>query len=155
MKYIFWILVIFLSCKSKKESNCTFPGWKTFSIYSNTASVNLPNELFKIKDTINHGFEYDKELLYTCQLYTPDSLSSVFIMGRNNPLSNKSFVEYGYELLRYHQSLFKKNTTSYSHQRVDTLENKKIFQFAFLSKRESHNITFGGLIFYVNNSRFE
>ncbi len=156
MKYLFWISIIFFSCSNKKENNCSYPNWKTFSIYKNAASIDLPEQLLKLQDTVRNNFEgYDSMLLSICTLFTHDSLSSVFIKVRDNPLPNKNFVEYANELQSYYKSLLKYDNNSYSTQEIDTLGNKRLFKFIFLSKRDSSNIAFGGLLYYINNIRFE
>lgn len=154
-KHFFWIAILFSSCNSRKESNCSFTNWEVSSIYKDVASISLPEGLLKIKDTAINNFEYDSLLLHICKLYSYDSLSSVFIKVRNNQLSNKDFLEYASELQNYHKRLLKYSDNNYSNQQIDTLKNKRAVKFIFLSKRDDSNIAFGGLIFYIGKIRYE
>lgn len=155
MKYFIWVAILFLSCKSRKESNCSVPNWKPYPVYKDVAFIRLPEELLKIKDTAINKFEYDSLLLHVCKLFSYDSLSSVFITARSNELSNKDFLEYAGELQDYYKQLFKYSKNNYSNQQIDTLRNKRAVKFIFLSKRDNYNIAFGGLIFYIDKIRFE
>lgn len=149
------ILILIISCETKSKENCSLLDGRSLTIYNNRASIKLPQVLFEIKDTLSYSFERDQNLLYICRLFTGDSLSSVFIHVLDNPLDNAGFIQYSEGLERHYKLLLNYDDTSYSYSKFDTLNNKQIFQFIFLSKKDMQNIATGGLIFYVNGARFE
>lgn len=157
MKKTFWILLIIIGCKGKNENkklDCNYSNWKVFSIYETSATIKVPELLIESNDSSVHIFEYDSALLYTRVIASPDSLSSVFIKARVNPLPNSMFVEYSNDVVNHYKSSFQYSGSSAS-QQIDTSEENKLFKFSFLGNRDSNSIAFGGAIFNIDKIRFE
>jgi len=155
--YYLVLLLIVTGCNRDNSPNCQLSEVKEFRFFRDFFSINIPKD-FKTIDSTNYDFEKNDKHLYNAQLFTDDSLSSVFITVENfqDYKINRNDVSENIRRIKTVQmSMLEGSESDQLVERYDTTNGRLYGEFLVDGKRNGVDLSVGGVTFYHKKMRVE